>query len=53
MLFKSLSHLLSMTLQKYVILATSLTNTSGINRSTEIVATTGAQDTLKKLCRFL
>lgn len=53
MLFKVVTHLLWMSLQKFVIIALSNTVQTGMKGSTEIVPMTHKQDSLKKLCKFL
>jgi hypothetical protein len=53
MLFKSTTHLLWMSIQKFIILATSQTITSGLKPTLDFIANTVKQNTLKKLNRFL
>jgi hypothetical protein len=53
MLFKVLSHLVSMSLQKFVILANSHAFTQSFKTSTEIIRSAEKQTTLKRLCKFL
>lgn len=52
MLFKVMSHLLSIAIAKFVIVALSNTVAAGMKGSTEVVPDTHKQDSLKKLCKF-
>ena len=53
MLFKTMTHFIWMPLQKFVILATSVTATVGLKPTLDFIANATKQDTLKKLCRFI